>query len=403
MTREGGGLRIAMLLHRTVVHDSRVRREAGALVAAGHEVVLVELAEIEDVPIPEGFRRLSVLPPAAVRRLPTVLYRLVFFWWFVRGVLRVRPDVVHAHDAAMLLPGLAAARLAGARLVYDSHELATGVPYRDRAWSWFVSAIERIGAPRADAVITVSGSIAERLRSAYRLRERPALVRNVPDLDPPDPERRGALRARLGIDGAPLVLHQGAAAGGRGCGTLIRAMAHLDPGVQLAFLGQAEDGFGRELAAIAGEAGVEDRVHFLASVPLDGLLSFTADADVGVTLLENTCENHRLALPNKLFEYVAAGVPVVASRLPEMERVVSHYGVGWTADPSDPKSVATAIGRALDAAGTGALRPGLERAARELRWDVEKGALLAVYDGLAPGANTVSRCERSGPTRTSAR
>ena len=100
---------------------------------------------------------------------------------------RTRPDAVHAHDAAMLLPGLLAARRVGARLVYDSHELASGVGYHSRTWAVVVGAVERLGAPRADAVITVSGGIAERLRERYGLHDRPVVVRNIPDLPPPAP------------------------------------------------------------------------------------------------------------------------------------------------------------------------------------------------------------------------
>src|SRR3954452_25067997 len=95
-------LRVAMLLHKSVFNDSRVRREARTLAEAGHDVWVLELAE---VPAGEetldGFRRRSVVPPAWVRRrIPFALYRLVFFATFVRGILALRHDVVHAHDAA---------------------------------------------------------------------------------------------------------------------------------------------------------------------------------------------------------------------------------------------------------------------------------------------------------------
>ena len=71
-------------------------------------------------------------------------------------------------------------------------------------------------------------------------------------------------------------------------------------------------------------------------MPLPELLANTAEADVGVTLLQDTCENHRLALPNKLFEYIAAGVPVVASALPETQRLIESRGIGWCSTPEDP-------------------------------------------------------------------
>ena len=152
------------------------------------------------------------------RRLPFHLYRLAFLAWFVGGVVRLRPDAVHAHDAAMLLPGVVGARVTGALLVYDSHELATSVPYRERAWAWFVATIERLAVPRCAAVITVSDGIAERLRLRYRLRRTPTVVRNVTalrlpardahthdayppaDLSRAQPADRRELRARIGID-----------------------------------------------------------------------------------------------------------------------------------------------------------------------------------------------------------
>ena len=130
-----------MLLHKSVEFDSRVRREASALAAAGHDVSVLELAPVADQDTMDGFRRVCAMPPPWVRRrLPSAVYRPLMLVWFVRGILRLRPQVVHAHDAAMLLPGIVGARLVGARLVYDSHELAASVPYRERSWAWFVTA-----------------------------------------------------------------------------------------------------------------------------------------------------------------------------------------------------------------------------------------------------------------------
>jgi glycosyltransferase involved in cell wall biosynthesis len=374
-------MRIAMLLHKSVQHDSRVRREAKALAEAGHEVLVLELA-----PVPvearelDGFHRRSVEPRPWVRRLPYHLYRLLCLLAFVRAVARVRPDVVHAHDAAMLLPGLAGARLTGARLVYDSHELATSVPYRERFWAWFVAAVERIGVRRADAVITVSDGIARRLQERFGLRETPVVVRNVCDLPAADPdEPPGALRRLAGLPaGEPLILHQGAAALGRGCETLVRAVARLDRG-HLVFLGDGDPGYAERLAAVAHEEGVADRVHVVRSVEPERLLTYTRDADVGVSLLEDTCENHRLALPNKLFEYVAAGVPVVVSDLPEAATLVRDHGIGWAVRADDVASVAGGVGRALGGGDDEALR----RAAVELSWERERGRLTGLYAALA--------------------
>ena len=97
------------------------------------------------------------------------------------------------------------------------------------------------------------------------------------------------------------------------------------------------------LHQLANAHGMLDRVSFLPSVPLEELLANTAQADIGVTLLQDTCENHRLALPNKLFEYIAARVPVVASALPETLSLVESHGVGWCVPPGDSATLAETL------------------------------------------------------------
>ena len=191
-------MRIAMLLHKSVAHDTRVRREARALAAVGHDVTVVHLpppgGEVESAGIP--YR----LAPATLRRgrerLPHAVRLGAEATRLALVAASSRPDVVHAHDAAMLLPGLLAARRARARLVYDSHELATEVPYRRGVWPLVVSVAERLGAPRADAVIIVSDGIATRLGERYRLRDAPTVIRNLSDLAPPGavpvPDLRGS-------------------------------------------------------------------------------------------------------------------------------------------------------------------------------------------------------------------
>ena len=371
-----------MLLHKSVVHDSRVRREASALAEAGYDVAVLELDPDARGEL-DAFRRVSVAPPAWLRRVaPRSVYRAAFVLGFVVAIVRSRPDVVHAHDAAMLLPGIVGARLTRAQLVYDTHELATGVPYRERAWALFIAGLESALLRRCAHVVTVTDEIAERLEARYRLRKAPVVVRNVTDLEAP-PAPSGRLRQRLGLGAdEPLVLHQGAPAPDRGCEQLIEAMTSL-PAAHLVFLGSSpfsgyEDGLRRHAVAL----GVSDRTHFLPSVPLEELLSWTADADVGVSLLQDTCENHRLALPNKLFEYLAAGVPVVTSDFPAMRRVVADYGVGWVTQPARADAIAAALERALEQRENDALHARIGEAARELNWRNERTRLLDMYDGL---------------------
>lgn len=376
-------MRICMLLHKDVAHDNRVRREASALAAAGHEVTVVHLPSSgSDVETAEPPYRLV---PATLRRgrdrLPHAVRLGVEASRLARRAASSKPDAVHCHDAAMLLPGLLAAGRSGARLVYDSHELATGVPYRRGAWPMLVAAVENRGAPRASAVITVSEGIAARLDERYRLQGAPTVVRNVCDLPPPGAAGAPDLRRKLSIGDAPLILHQGAVAAGRGCETAVRALASL-PSAHLLFLG-AEGPYAERLGALASEYCVGARTHLVGPVAPEALLSYTVQADVGVSLLEDSCENHRLALPNKLFEYVAAALPVVVSDLPEAARLVRALGIGWCASPGDAESVAETLRIALARRGNEDLRRRLRRAASELTWEREKQRLLAVYENLA--------------------
>jgi glycosyltransferase involved in cell wall biosynthesis len=378
-------MRVCMLLHKSVAHDTRVRREATALASAGHEVTVVHLPPTDINGETDGLP--FVLAPGTLRhgrqRLPHSVRLGAEAARPARRAIATRPDAVHAHDAAMLLPGLLAARRSRAKLVYDSHELATGVPYRSRAWAGVVFAAERLGAPRADATIVVSDGIAERLAERYSLRRRPVVIRNLAEPPPSGVPPVADLRRELSIGDAPLIMHQGAVTAGRGCAVLVRALPLVE-GAHLLFLG-AEGPDGEPLRAIALRSGCAERIHLLPPVPPEALRAHTTQADVGVSLLEDSCENHRLALPNKLFEYLAAGLPVVVADLPEAARMVREYDVGWPADPADPVAVASALRAALAQRSDEGLRQRIARAGAELSWKREQQRLLSLYDELGRG------------------
>jgi glycosyltransferase involved in cell wall biosynthesis len=375
-------VKICMLLHKSVVHDSRVRREARALAADGHEITVVHLAPATVPPdvAAEGYRVVSALPPRLGRaHLPLGAHRLALMARFVGAVRAVRPDVVHSHDAAMLAPGYVGARLASARFVYDSHELAVGVAWRTRGWAALVWAIERLTVPRCHAIITVSDGIAERLHERYRLQRRPSVIRNLPDLEAYDLAFEAPdLRTELGTGTAQLILHLGAVARNRGCETLIRASARLE-GTHVLFLGADDSSYVRGLQDVARLNGVIGRVHFRPSVPVREVLAYARQADVGISLLEDSCENHRVALPNKVFEYLAAGVPVVASDLPELRRQLSRLPAASVVDPNDADAVAACIRRVLPVAN-GQTRD--RRLSPDVSWSTEVGRLRAVYSEL---------------------
>jgi glycosyltransferase involved in cell wall biosynthesis len=360
-----------------------VQREARTLVQAGYRLTVVEVGATGQVP---DLARRNIRAPFGAARggVRLRLHQLALMCGLFGSTVRMRPSIIHAHDVATLVPGALAARVTGASLIYDAHELASGVAYRHGLVARLVSWIERIASRSAVRIVTVSDSIADRIRVTHGLQDRPLVVRNFCALPRPGGSTPGrSLRGSLGIDGRPLVLHQGAAAPGRGCENLVRAMASLED-AHLAFLGTPEDSFGRKLAALAQALRVEQRVHFVPAVPPAQLLATTAEADVGVILFEATSENYRLTLPNKLFEYVAAGIPVVGSSMPEVERVIAEHEIGWTVDPSSPDAIARVLRIALDTAGDPALRSRVMKANESFSWAAEGAKLVEAYRAIAP-------------------
>lgn len=296
----------------------------------------------------------------------------------VRAGLASGADVWHAHDLNTLGVAGRCAALGGGRLVYDSHELHTARSGMGPLRRTVAGALERRGIRRADAVVTATSSWADDLARRYGI-PRPAVVRNLPVAtrvdEPVD------LRARLGIRGDErILLYQGSIQRHRGIEEAIAALPLLDRCTLVVC------GYGAHrpvLEALATHHGLAHRVRFDGPVPHDALLAYTAGADVGLCLIRNSSRSYYLSLPNKLFEYVMAGVPQVTSDFPEMGAVVRRHGVGEVCDPDDPASVAAAVRRIVDDPdAAGGYRARAAAAAGELHWGVEEPRLLGVYDSI---------------------
>lgn len=298
-------------------------------------------------------------------------------------------DVHHAHDLEAVPAARAAARRDGGRYVYDSHEVFTEWgPHRAQP-GWLrrgLGAWERRLAHGAAAVVTVNDAIADVLRRRLAPRRNIVVHNCPPRWHPPDDAPDHLRRAAAIPPGAPIVLCHGNLMAGRGLEETAAALR--EPGLEaahLVFLGYRVSVVDR-LVADPSTAG---RVHYLPAVAPQDVVEWVAGADTDVMAIQPTDLNSRLSSPNKLFESIAAGVPVVSSDLPVRRRILvddPDGPLGELCDPTDPASIAAAIRRVLDV-------PPTERAARRARilraahdrwnWETEGAKLVALYDELA--------------------
>ena len=378
--------RVAMLVRNPFTHDTRVEKEARTLREASYEVTVVADAA-PGLPLRE--RRDGVDVVRVPRPLPGVpLARFVAHARTLRRqLLALRPDVVHAHDSDALGPAAAAAHELTVPLVYDAHDLWLGRPRRGRGRFYFAlnqlwfGWLESRLIPRAAAWITVSAPIARHLERRYRVGP-VELVPNYPEITEERVSRRTIrdLPAAAEIpSSAPIVLYLGGLMAGRGIEHLVAAVPLIDREAHLVLLGAG--GQARELADLAARHGVALRVHLADLVPSDELNVIAASANVGVSPIVGTSQNYRYSLPNKLFQYMAAGLPVVASNFPQVREVVEGSGAGLCVDTADPAALAAAIDTILADRGLAAEMGAAGRAAVEDRynWDVAAETLLGVY------------------------
>lgn len=286
-------------------------------------------------------------------------------------VLALRQLEVDTCIAADLysLPGAArGCRGRKARLIYDARELYSSIAalqgrgLMQRFWS----VVERRCAARAQVVLTVNESIAAILRERFT---DVRVLRNVPDFTVPPSSRR--LREQLGLDAhRRILLSQGGLQSGRGALPLVALMPEL-PDCDLVFLGDGP--LHDEIVAAAVINGVSDRVHLISAVPSSELPHWTASAELGLCLIENLGRSYHLSLPNKLFEYLACGIPVIGSDFPEIGAVLRETGAGIAVDPTDRQLVVRAIRTLLDdTARYARAQDACRDAALRYHWTLEK-------------------------------
>ena len=350
--------------------DNRLHKVAGSLQQMGFEPVLIGRLLSESQPVIRSYRthRMKLI----FRKGP--LFYMEYNLRLFLHLLRSDYSVMAANDLDTLPANYLASRIRHKPLIYDSHEYFTEVP--ELIGRPIVRAIwkslEKLLVPKVNAAYTVCDSIAGVYRDLYGVDFK--VIRNLPVYSK---EEITPAEQQPETDRPKIILYQGALNLGRGVESAIRAMQYLE-GAELWLAGDGD--LTVQLKELVTELKLEPKVKFLGRLPLDELSKVTRQTSLGISLEEDLGLNYRFALPNKLFDYIQAGVPVLVSNLPEMTRIVDQYQIGMIADTHQRKDLAEIMKMALfDEEKISIWKQNLPKAARELCWENEEIILRRIY------------------------
>ncbi len=353
--------------------DQRVNRSCGLLFEMGYEVWLVGRILPHSPPLPSH--------PWKMHRMHLLFRRGALFYaeFNLRLFLYLifhPADLLLANDLDTLLANYLIHLLRKTPLVYDSHEFFTETPeviHRPLVGGIWLT-IERSILPRLEIMITVNQSLADIFHHKYKI---PVVSsRNVPELKPLEVKTD---RTSLSLpDDKNILILQGSGINiHRGAEELIASLRFLD-NVLLLIIGGGD--VMPQLKIMAKNLHVNDKIQFFDRMPAEELQNYTMMADIGLSIDKDICPNYHFSLPNKLFDYIHAGLPVLASPLPEIRKIVEHYQVGRIIHGHEPEILANDIQSMLDdRAALNFYRHNCLKARDKLNWENEKQILIPIY------------------------
>lgn len=366
--------RVCMIAFSNFIHslDGTKIRIAKSIVDAGYDVTALAIKD-------DNTKNREIIDGIKVSRIEG-RNRPIKFLKILFSALKQKPDIYHAFDLKTLPLAYFVSRINRSKLVYDSRELYVE-SMRDKelpdSYKKIMMGVESFLIRRVDGVIVVSDSIADILVQRYGVK-RPTVIFNCPPYI--EYRKTTIIRDLIGIeDDKRIVLYQGLISSGRGLENLVAASRFLDNAVVVLIGG---GGLKEELAKKVKDERLEDKVKFIDAVPYKELLNYTMSADLGVHPIQNTCLNHYYCAPNKLFEYLMAGLPVAISNFPDMQKIVENEGVGAAFDPDDPKDIARVVNSIMnDEEKYNRMRENALRVAREsYNWEKESQKMMKIYE-----------------------
>ena len=363
-------------------NDSRVLKENISLQNAGYDVKVValhddKLNEFDEV---HGISIHRVKLRSKKWSKNILISFIKYLEWIFRIVKKYRnTDIMHCNDLNALPVGVIS-KLFNRKLkiVYDAHEYETEVNYLVGFKQKLARVTERFLIKYADAVITVSDAIADEYVRLYNI-PKPYLVLNTPPFK--EVEKKDIFRETFSIDKVQTIfLYQGNLSRGRGVEVVLETFKRLDnKNSVIVFMG-----YGELKNLILEYQKEHDNIYFHEAVNPNILLNYTSSADFGISMIEDICLSYRYCLPNKMFEYIMAGVPVIVSNLPEMKKLVEKYGVGVVAKENSQEALSEAIilASSLDKSH---VQKRLNSVKSIYNWEEQERVLISLYRGVLNG------------------
>lgn len=368
--------KITVSVTNDLVTDNRVNKVCSKLESLGFSTTLVGRKLPNSMPFQKPYKgvRFSLFFKSGGFFYAEYNLRLFFYLLFTRQ------DVLLANDLDTLLPNYLVSKIKGIPLVYDTHEYFLGVPEIQGRWVKNVWAIiEKFIFPKLETVFTVNDSIANLYFEDYG--KRPLVFRNIGEVPL---GVKSISREEIGIpNDAFLLINQGSGINvDRGMEEAFEAIKNLlNVHIMLVGDGDAIPG----LKKLARDLGIIERIHFFGKRPYAELLAFTKIADAGLTLDKPTNINYKFSLPNKLFDYIHSGLPVISSQVVEVKKIVETYKIGEVVDSQKPSSIESGILRLMQNTKK-PYEKGLETAAKEFTWEEESKMIVNVYQRFLPSS-----------------
>ncbi len=372
--------KVANIVFNPFINDSRVLKESVSLGKNDYEVeVIAHLSKgLPNKEQKEYFkiRRFGYLDRTKANG---TLAKLKAYLKFAHKTIHYTKhfDYLHCNDLNTLPIGFIVKRFynKNVKIVYDAHEYETETIGLSGFKKKMAQFLERKLIKKADAVIVVSNAIAQAYQGLYNI-EKPFLILNTPNYQ--HVKKQNLLRENLNIDkNKKLFLYQGGLSTGRGIEIILETFKNIQGSDNVVVF----MGYGELQEEVQKHAQKYDNIYWHKAVSPEVLLNYTSSADYGISLIEDACLSYRYCLPNKMFEYAMAGLPVIVSNLPEMKVITEQYGIGLVMEENTQKGLENAIFK-IQTLDPEVLNKNVEKAQHVFNWQEQEKELLRLYSNL---------------------